>query len=188
MNGCGPACFHKDTVIAYKDQLLTLDLMLKNPQHSLWPCTIPHIVTSDGLKITTSCKSSLPLKLTVDHLVWSPHGYILAQSLEVGDFLYQDEVNKCQIINIDKELNQEYFGLNCEESDVLANGFKTSTFGVFHTIPALWMKYVSKLFGVKKASAIGDFFVNWISYFLRKMKQVAFLETPIRSIENCVTY
>ena len=50
---------------------------------------------------------------------------------------------------------KRYFGLNCEESVVLANGLKTSTFGEFHEVPSLWMKFSSKVFGVKMASFIG---------------------------------
>jgi hypothetical protein len=81
------------------------------------------------------------------------------------------ETEKCIIIvRVTKKDNslqeQTYFGLNCVESFVLADGIKTSTFGFFHSIPAAWMKYASRLLGVKRASTLGDSIVQW----LNKMK------------------
>jgi len=55
-----------------------------------------------------------------------------------------------------REYGQKYFGLNCEESDVLADGYKTSTFGTYHILPSLWMKFSSRLIGIDAASMIGD--------------------------------
>jgi len=85
-----------------------------------------------------------------------------AASVKVGDFLYSDmdEKNTCEVTKVDMEMDQTYFGLNCEESEVLASGYKTSTFGISHSIPAFWMKYASKIFGIQTASSIGDAFVG----------------------------
>jgi len=93
-------------------------------------------------------------------LVWTPTGYVQADSLKVGDFLYDQENTKCEINLVESELNQEYYGLNCEESEVLADGWKVSTFGVTHNVPSLWMKFCSILFGVKFSSMLGDRFAS----------------------------
>jgi len=71
----------------------------------------------------------------------------------------------CEVTKVEEEYDQNYFGLNCEDSDVLASGYKTSTFGIFHTVPAMWMKYGSKILGVHAASAVGDSIATVLSKF-----------------------
>ena len=91
--------------------------------------------------------------------MYTARGLLLASELTKGDVLFSDlaESVHCRVTNIATEQNdQTYFGLNCAESIVLANGIKTSTFGKYHTIPAFWMKYASKIFGIERASSIGD--------------------------------
>jgi len=162
ISGCGAgslACFEKETVITYEKQNMTLKSLLEKKHKE---CVVPHVVDNSGLKITTNCKDALPLRLTTEHLVWTPTGFVRADSLKVGDTLTReiDSVEeKCTIQTIEIE-DSKYFGLNCEKSEVLANGFKTSTFGVTHTAPATWMKWASKVIGVSKASWLGDSIVK----------------------------
>jgi len=81
-----------------------------------------------------------------------------AGSVQVGQLLawgWQSEM--CKVIAIEAENSpQLYFGLNCAESMVLAEGIRCSTFGKLHRLPALFMSWISHLVGVHKASAIGD--------------------------------
>jgi len=163
--GCGSTCFHKDTEIIYKDEKLTLDSLKKGEHPS---CTVPHIFTAEGVKLITSCNNAT-LRLTNDHLVYTQRGLIEAKEIQVGDALYQDlqEIKTCKVISAEKEnsLTESYFGLNCEESVVLANGFKTSTFGKLHFLPSLWMRIMTPLIGVRAASAWGDYFSHLVQRY-----------------------
>jgi len=158
---CGTACFHEDTVIEYADEKHTLASLQKEGS----VCAVPHVFSDDGVKIHTSCKGMGPLRLTGDHLVYTQKGLVVASSIVVGDFVYSDleENNVCEVTKIQHELGETYFGLSCEESVVLANGFKTSTFGNTHTLPALWMKVVSKVVGVHRATAWGEKIVSFLN-------------------------
>jgi hypothetical protein len=54
----------------------------------------------------------------------------------------------CQVVRVEKEKEvQEYFGLNCLNSVVLADGVKTSTFGKLHTLPAVWFSWMGRVAG-----------------------------------------
>jgi hypothetical protein len=55
-------------------------------------------------------------------------------------------------------------GLNCYESVVVANGVKSSTFEDHHTVPALWMKWVASVVGLRRASQWGDWLSNAIRF------------------------
>jgi hypothetical protein len=97
------------------------------------------------------------LRLTGDHLVFTLAGLKAAASVAVGDTVFADlsETERCSVVHVaseDAQHKQTYFGLNCLESIVLADGIKTSTFGHYHWFPAAWMKYASKVLGVKRAS------------------------------------
>jgi len=167
ITGCGGSssskCFHEDTVITYNNEQLTLPALLAG---TVPACVVPHVKRSDGVAIHTAC-SAQALRLTPEHLVYSARGLLLASELRVGDSLFADvnEQAVCNVTSIDAEARQRYFGLNCEDSVVLANGIKTSAFGVYHTVPTAWMKIASSLVGVKRASAIGDqiaaFLYDW---------------------------
>jgi len=170
---CTVECFHEDTVVLYRNRVLTLpglleeDELFVNGKTEIEPlCHVPHVVVADGVKINTSCPNSRPLRLTFQHLVFTSRGLVRAEDISAGDIIYKDfeETEACLVIYIEKEKNQKYFGLNCEESVVLADGWKTSTFGVVHYIPAMWMELGSKLVGVRKASEFGDWLVSWITF------------------------
>jgi len=157
--GGGSVCFHKDTLITYKTQQLKLKDLVERKHKE---CHIPHIVRSRGVVISTSC-SKTPLRLTDSHLVVTrKHGHkvmIAASEMRKGDIVFSNmqETQHCKVTQVHREEHvQEYFGLNCVESEVLANGVKTSTFGVYHRIPALWMKHMSKVLGIHTASKWGD--------------------------------
>jgi hypothetical protein len=155
-------CFHESTKISYKDSIYSLEEFSAHPE-----CRIPHIVSSNGVSISTTCGSS-QLRLTADHLVFTSKGLVTASSLSAGDILFSDlkETQQCRVTKITAETDQRYFGLNCLESTVLANGIKTSTFGRLHSIPATWMSWTGSVFGIEKASRWGDNFVE----FLAKIK------------------
>jgi len=151
--GSGP-CFHSDTIITYKDQQYTQAQLLKHPE-----CRIPHIVkTVDGVQIKTDCGHTL--RLTNDHLVFSQDGLVTAVSLKPGSLVFtslSDKSKLCRVTSVVAEAqSQEYFGLNCLESIVLANGLKTSTFGRYHIVPSWWMRIAGRMIGIKRASSIGD--------------------------------
>jgi len=128
-------------------------------------CAIPHIVKSNGVKISTTCPGHL--RLTHEHLVYTPAGLVAVGTIKVGDFLFSDMNEKvlCEVTMVEEEYAQTYFGLNCEDSEVLASGYKTSTFGIFHAVPAMWMKYGSKILGVHTASALGDSVASVLATF-----------------------
>jgi hypothetical protein len=110
--------------------------------------------------------SNVPLRVTGDHLLYSARGLVAASLLVRGDVLYADlaQLHECHILRVaheDKE--QVFYGLNCLESVVLADGYKASTFGRYHAIPAAWMKYVSKVVGIERASRWGDAVVQVLS-------------------------
>jgi len=164
VSGCSSSkCFHEATVITYNDEHLTLPALLAG---RVPECVVPHVVSSDGVAVHTSC-SAQALRLTPDHLVYSARGLLAASELRVNDIVFSDvnEQVSCNVTSTDAEAHQRYFGLNCENSVVLANGIKTSAFGVYHTVPTLWMKIASSLVGVKRASAWGDaiaaFLYDW---------------------------
>jgi len=148
-----PLCFHEDTKIKYAGQVITLSEMKKTGHPS---CVIPHTYHSSGYQISTNCEGTL--RVTGEHLVYTQNGLTPASAIKPGDFLFQDMDQKkaCEVVKVEIEDSQVYHALNCEESTVLADGYKTSTFGIIHTIPALWMKYASKIIGIERASAWGE--------------------------------
>jgi len=150
---CGVTCFHSSSLITYDGSEYSLASFLagNNPA-----CVVPHVVHTHGVAISTDCVDAATLRLTRDHLVWTQRGYERAGALIEGDVLYSDEHGACAVRSVRLEYDQEYFGLNCEESEVLANGYRVSTFGHYHSIPAMWMKWMSKVIGVESASALGD--------------------------------
>jgi hypothetical protein len=95
----------------------------------------------------------------------TPVGWVQAGDLKVGDKLFSQihsETADCEITAVEVEKNQKYFGLNCANSEVKANGYWVSTFGDVHTLPAAWMKAMSAVVGVHKASAWGDCIANFL--------------------------
>jgi len=148
----GATCFHENTQITYKGQKYSRKTLgdLKGE------CVIPHDVTSSGVAIHTDCATK-PLQLTPDHLVYTTRGLIQASEVVVGDQVYSnlERTQKCAVKAVTHETGS-YFGLNCKDSVVLADGIATSTFGRYHKIPSVWMHYASALIGVERASAVGD--------------------------------
>ena len=70
----------------------------------------------------------------------------------------------CNVLSVtlDHE-KQEFFGLNCLNSEVLAAGIKCSTFEKLHSIPSFWMSIMGKVLGIKRASAVGDYIEQIVS-------------------------
>lgn len=149
----GNVCFHRSTEITYKGRVLDMATVQRG-EHA--DCVIPHTVVTSGVRISTTC-SQKTLRLTRDHLVFTHGGKLVsAGQLQVSDSIFDAEDRPCIITRIEADLTDEYFGLNCIESVVLANGYKTSTFGFVHRLPSLWMYYSSKLLGLQRASRMGD--------------------------------
>ena len=151
-------------MITYKGR----DYYLKDFQSadSNLECRVPHVVKSDGVRITTAGHGSRGagvLRLTGDHLVFTGRGLIGADQITTADTLFGPTGERITVASIDHESNQVYFGLNCLESVVYANGIRTSTFGRYHKIPELWMKYAGSLLGVHRASSIGDSIVELLA-------------------------
>ncbi len=150
---CG-VCFHKDTQISYNGRVHSM----KDFQNGHAECRVPHVVKSQGVIVHSSCATK-PLRLTNDHLVFSSRGMVAASELKQGDVMYKDLVQSqaCQVLRVEQEKDvQDYFGLNCLNSVVLADGVKTSTFGKLHTLPAVWFSWIGRIAGIERASRWGD--------------------------------
>lgn len=176
-------CFHESTSITYKGETYKLSdftsSSLNHPKLLEEECRVPHIVEALGVTIETagcgssaSSKKKMQLRLTGDHLVYTGNkGLIAASSVAVGDVVFGDvhETQQCVVTAvIQDKVKQRFFGLNCRESVVLANGIKTSTFGRYHTVPAAWMSWVGSVFGMDRASRWGDSMAE----FLAKIKAI----------------
>jgi len=130
------------------------------------PCNIPHEFQASGVKVTTTCPGVL--RLTAEHLVMTPEGFKAAGELLAGDRLYSKvhgDVADCTVISVESEVSGKYYGLNCEDGHVEADGYWVSTFGVQHTIPNAWMKVASKFIGVRYASHLGDRIASALKYW-----------------------
>ncbi len=145
--GSSNSCFHVDTCITYKSAIYALaDL------RGLHECSIPHVVTTSGLRLETSLHV---VRVTPDHLIFSRDHLVRSSTLRVGDMI--DTIDgPMPIKTITIETDQTYFGLNCLESIVHANGVRTSTFGSYHAIPAAWMSVIGRIAGIQRASRWGD--------------------------------
>ena len=119
-------------------------------------CRIPHIVSAKGVKIITDAGHTL--RLTTDHLVYTESCLVPAAEVRPGTILFTSTTIdlKTRVVQVIPEENELYFGLNRLDSVVLANGIRTSTFGRYHMIPALWMGIFGRLAGPHRASIVGD--------------------------------
>lgn len=152
-------CFHVDTKINYKGIEYTYEDLLSGKEAE---CTVPHSPFSRGVVITTSCGKTV--RVTDTHLMATTKGFQLAYSLKSGDVLFGDynSSNTCVVESVEKEKStQQYFGLNCVHSEVLASGLRASTFGDFHTLPSWYMSYVGSLMGLETASKLGEYVAEW---------------------------
>eukprot|EP00603_Paraphysomonas_imperforata_P006749 CAMPEP_0114428388 /NCGR_PEP_ID=MMETSP0103-20121206/8897_1 /TAXON_ID=37642 ORGANISM="Paraphysomonas imperforata, Strain PA2" /NCGR_SAMPLE_ID=MMETSP0103 /ASSEMBLY_ACC=CAM_ASM_000201 /LENGTH=646 /DNA_ID=CAMNT_0001597597 /DNA_START=131 /DNA_END=2071 /DNA_ORIENTATION=+ len=150
-------CFHIDSTIDYKGKEYSYQELLNG---SVPECSVPHSPRSVGVIVTTSCDKTL--RVTDTHLVATSKGFQLAFSLKEGDVLFGSYSNsdQCVVKSVTKESSpQQYFGLNCVHSEVLASGIRTSTFGDFHTLPSWYMTYVGSIIGNDYASRLGDYIV-----------------------------
>jgi hypothetical protein len=169
-SGSATPCFHESTIITYKGRNYGLkDFQSANA--AIAECRVPHVVKSDGVRINTALTGhgatgsggAGVLRLTGDHLVFTGRGLIAADQITTADTLFGPGGERITVVSIDHESNQVYFGLNCLESVVYANGIRTSTFGKYHKIPELWMKFAGSVFGVHRASSIGDSIVELLA-------------------------
>jgi hypothetical protein len=157
-DACGVACFHEDTQILYGDIIVDLAALQAGQLHD---CAVPHIVQSSGVRIDTNCRGK-SLRVTLDHLVLvADKGLVEAQEIRVGDSLFRKD-EMCRVVSIARESHQRYFGLNCISSLVYADSFRVSTFGKYHTLPALWMSILGRVLGAKRASSIGEMIVRFV--------------------------
>ena len=171
-------CFHVDSKIDYKGVEYTYEELKagKEPE-----CTVPHSPFSKGVVITTSCDKTV--RVTDTHLMATTKGFQLAYSLKAGDVLFGDyNKDMCIVQSVEKEpITQQYFGLNCVHSEVLASGLRASTFGDFHTLPSWYMTYVGGLMGSDKASLFGKYIADWYYY------QQKYIYTPPPGLKICDT-
>ena len=151
-------CFHVESTIDYKGVEYTYEELKagKEPE-----CTVPHTPFSKGVVISTSCDKTV--RVTDTHLMSTTKGFQLAYSLKSGDVLFGDyDKEMCIVQAVEKEtITQQYFGLNCVHSEVLASGLRASTFGDFHTLPSWYMTYVGGLVGLETASFLGEYIAEW---------------------------
>jgi hypothetical protein len=153
--GAGGMCFQESTRIQYGDE----QLLMGDPGS----CRIPHILEGvrDGVIIKAGKGPQLSLRVTAAHLIYTKRGLVRADEVRAhldvvfGDL---DERQPYLVNSVERETSpQRYFGLNCPwGSDVIANGIKTSTFDTLHTLPAAWMRIMSGVVGVDRASRWGE--------------------------------
>lgn len=113
----------------------------------------------DGVVIIT--ESGERLQLTSQHLVFTHRlGLVPAALLVAGrDAVLVGEHERPVLVkSVQRDDSpQRYYGLNCPDgSVVLANNIKCSTFDTLHHLPALWMRLVSAIVGIDRASSWGD--------------------------------
>ena len=151
-------CFHIESKIDYKGKVYSYEELNDGWEPE---CTVPHAPFSRGVIISTSCGRTL--RVTDTHLIATSKGFQLAYSLKAGDILFGDYMDEtCVVESLKKEDEvQQYFGLNCVHSEVLASGLRTSTFGDVHTLPSWYMTYVGGLVGSAVASHMGEFIAEW---------------------------
>ncbi len=165
------SCFHESTTIEYKGKSYKLQELSAGAEKE---CRVPHVVTSDGYVIAISCSKETTsvishLRLTGDHLIKTFNGkyekFMSAENIPLGSVVVQSgadsATSQCKVVFKEKEFNQKYFGLNCLESTVYADGIQTSTFGSYHHIPSAWMSLVGRAFGIESASRWGDSIAQW---------------------------
>ena len=162
---CTPACFHESTVITYKDSEFSLEDLQGGKEAE---CTVPHVVPmTSGFKLRANCsnREDKELILSSGHLVYTERGLLPVKQVTTSDLVFGDlnQGDACNVIDIAPVGKMEhYFGLNCHQSQVLANGVKTSTFEYFHVIPEWWMSVLAKLIGIERASALGVYMDEWL--------------------------
>jgi hypothetical protein len=151
-------CFHVETIIDYKGVKYTYEDLKAGKEAE---CVVPHSPFSRGVVVSTSCDKVV--RVTDTHLLATTKGFQLAYSLKPGDILfggYDDQM--CVVRSVKREETiQQYFGLNCVHSEVLASGLRASTFGDFHTLPSWYMNYVGSIFGSESASLVGEYVAEW---------------------------
>jgi hypothetical protein len=126
---CSGTCFHESSDIIYNSNKITMQSALAGEHAD--ECHVPHVMQADGVKVATTCGPK-PLRLTNDHLVYTASGLRRASSLVKGDVLYSDlqQHTACAVKDVSGEYNQKYFGLNCRNSDVLADGMRSCAIGL----------------------------------------------------------
>jgi len=148
-SGSGNSCFHETTRISYNgEKPVNVALFAEHPE-----CAVPHKVVGNGVKIETAIGSTL--RVTADHLIFTPAGPVAAGTLRIGSVVLTAD-STTRVTKVEQEYNQVYYGLNCLHSIVIADGIKASTFGNYHTVPAWWMKVTGQVLGIQTASSVGD--------------------------------
>ena len=148
-SGTGNSCFHETTRISYNGEK-AVHIALFDMHRE---CAIPHKVVGNGVKIETAIGATL--RVTPDHLVFTPTGPVAAGTLRIGSVVETAD-STTRVTKIVQEHNQVYYGLNCLHSVVIAEGIKASTFGNYHAVPAWWMKVTGRVLGIQTASNVGD--------------------------------
>jgi hypothetical protein len=153
------SCFHEETIIVYDSEAMSLEQLKTHAD-----CVVPHTVTALGHIITAQCGGvTKTLRLTSGHLVYTQRGLLAARDISEMDTVFSDlkEQHACKVLNIECEKSaQQYFGLNCINSQVLASGIKASTFEKLHSVPSLWMAIMGRVFGIGRASKYGDYILQ----------------------------
>lgn len=119
-----------------------------------------HCIVSIRALTLTRAQCGTSLAVTGDHLIFTGAGLRAARDISVGDMVYGARDEECIVSATQSLAEGEYFGLNCLQSVVVANGIKASTFGRLHAVPALWMRLVGAVAGIERASRAGDFLAS----------------------------
>lgn len=162
-NGTTPdnVCYHYSTQFQIHETGEIFDLKNIHPA-----CAVAHTVQATGIILHFT--NGYQLQVTKNHLIayyYKDNGLVLykkAHLITSKDKVpcIKDEVCYLKSIEVVEKM-ETYFGLNCLNSTVFANKIMTSTFENYHYIPAIWMKVMGGLFGIRNASKWGDSLANW---------------------------
>ena len=159
-------CYHRESKLSFSSggETFTLDDVKAG---KISDCVVAHTVQSKGLRLIF--EENFTLAVTQNHLVAYRKGwtnatlFVPAQKVtKEHRVICQSPSGECTLKHILwREHVDTYFGLNCLQSVVYADGVLTSTFENYHHFPALWMKLVGGIFGIDRASKWGDAMATW---------------------------
>jgi sugar lactone lactonase YvrE len=158
-NSTSTTCFHYHTLINYNGKTYSYQDLARGDEPE---CVVPHVVETRGVHVEIDCGGAYlkwHLYITGDHLIVTDKGYVKASDLTRDNTVSVRNVEVvCHPSKVEPFVTpiNKYFGLNCLRSEVYADEVKVSTFGNYHYVPATWMHFAGRLFGIERASRWGD--------------------------------
>jgi len=107
----------------------------------------------EGVHVRTECGHSL--KLTREHLVWAEGGFMRAGDVRQGHRVRVAGDETCAVASVEPAQGP-WFGVQCLESEVKANGVHASVFAHYHAVPAVYMRWMGWAVGARRAAELGQ--------------------------------